>query len=95
MKANRPIALKSSQLAAVKISSQHSIAAHVGGLCLGDLVIFFTTQIGSHYTLVGHVDSEGKALVALGLQHLDSLLVARRVDVPGHHPGTHLGKSEG
>ena len=95
MKANRPIALKSSQLAAVKISSQHSITARVGGLCLGDLVIFNTTQIGSHYTLVGHVDSEGKALVALGLQHLDGLLVARGVDVPRHHPGTHLGKSEG
>ena len=52
-------------------------------------------QIGSHYSLIGHVDSESKALVALGLQHLDGLLVARGVNVPRHHPGTHLGKSEG
>ena len=40
--------------------------------------------------LVGHVDGEGKALVPLLLQHVDSLLVALGVDVPCHHLRPHL-----
>ena len=49
----------------------------------------------SPYSLVGHVDGESKALVALGLQHVDGLLVASRVDVPCHHLGAHLCISVG
>ena len=44
--------------------------------------------------LVGHVHGEGEGPVALLLDHLDGLLVAGGVDIPGDHGGPQPSKPE-